>query len=61
MRRKSKRDYNMVETKTRHYGVVLETKMENGIIYLEKKEGDLTSFGAIKKVHEVNNHKVWNT
>ena len=47
----------MIETKTDHYGVVLETKKGNGVMYLEEKEKDLTSFGAIKKVHKVNNHK----
>ena len=26
-------------------------------MYLEEKEEDLTSFGTIKKVHKVNNHK----
>ena len=51
------KDCKMIETKTGHYGVVLETKGENGVMYLEEKEEDLTSFGAIKKVHEVNNHK----
>ena len=27
-------------------------------MYLEEKEKDRTSFHAIKKLHEVNNHKV---
>ena len=51
------KDYRMIETKTGHYGVVLETKTENEVMYLEDKEEDLTSFGAIKMVNEVNNNK----
>ena len=47
----------MITIKIGYYGVVLETMKENGIMYLEDKEKDLTSFQAIKKVHEVNNHK----
>ena len=42
---------------TGHYGVMLETQKENGVMYLEQKKEYLTSFRAIKKVHEFNNHK----
>ena len=51
------KDYKIIETKTGHYGVVMETKGENGVMYLEEKEEELTNFQAFKKVHEVNNHK----
>ena len=42
---------------TGYYGVMLETQKENGVMYLDNKKKDLTSFQAIKKLHEVNNHK----
>ena len=44
---------------TGHYGIILEThnKKEQEIMCLEDKKEDLTTFQAIKKVHEVNNHK----
>ena len=51
------KDYRMIETKTGHYGVVLETKVENGVMYLEEKENYLTSFQGIKNIHEVNKQK----
>ena len=53
-----KKDYKMIAARTGHYGVMLETKKENGVMKLEEKEKDLTSFQAIKNLHEVNNHKV---
>ena len=48
----------MIKTASGHYGVKLETKeKDNEIIYLDDKEDDLTEFKAIRKLHEVNNHK----
>ena len=51
-----------------HYGIVLETSRNEdrdsslieedlGILFMEDKKGDLCSFKAVKKVHEVNRHK----
>ena len=59
----------MVDTKNGHYAIVLETKekdvlyLENdledelGVLFLEDKKGELCSFKAVRKVHEVNRHK----
>ena len=57
----------MEDTNGGHYGVILETKKENtilflmeedtGILFLEDKEGDLCSYKAVRKVHELNRHK----
>ena len=55
----------MVDTTGGHYGIVLETRKKNnssmflveddsGILFMEDKEGDLCSFRAVRKVHEVN-------
>merc|ERR1712237_320872 len=59
----------MVDTKTGHYAIVLETKrkdvlyLENaqgdelGVLFLEVKEEELCSFKDVRRVHEVNRHK----
>ncbi len=58
----------MEDTTGGHYGIILETrKMKDanmflvekysGILFMEDKEGDLCSFKAVRKVHEVNRHK----
>ena len=58
----------MEETTGGHYGIVLETRKkkntnlflveeDSGILFMEDKEGDLCSFRAVRKVHEVNRHK----
>ena len=58
----------MEETTGGHYGIVLETRKkknsnlflveeDSGILFMEDKEGDLCSFRAVRKVHEVNQHK----
>ena len=58
----------MVDTSGGHYGIVLETRKNKegyspleeedlGILFMEDKKGDLCSFKAVKKVHEVNRHK----
>ena len=58
----------MVDTTGGHYGIILETRKKNnsslflveddsGILFMEDKEGDLCSFRAVRKVHEVNQHK----
>ena len=52
-----KKNYRMVTMRTGHYGVVLLANLEKEVVYLDDKEEDLTSFQAIQKVHEVNNHK----
>ena len=58
----------MEDTVGGHYGIVLETRRNKnkdsslveedlGILFMEDKKGGLSSFRAIKKVHEVNRHK----
>ena len=58
----------MEDTIGGHCGIVLETRKKKdkglflveedlGILFMEHKEGDLCSFRAVKKVHEVNRHK----
>ena len=58
----------MEDTAGGHYGIILETKKEKnkslflmeedtGILFLEDKEGDLCSYKAMRKVHELNRHK----
>ena len=62
-----KKFLNMEYTAGGHYGIVLETRRERedsiieekylGILFMEDKKGELCSFKAVKKVHEVNRHK----
>ena len=57
----------MEDTAGGHYGIILETRKKSadvflveedtGILFMEDKEGDLCSFNAVRKVHEVNRHK----
>ena len=60
----------MIDTKGGHYGIILETRKKNNVLYLEDALGDnlgvlfledkkdkLCSFKAVRKVHEVNRHK----
>ena len=59
----------MVDTAGGHYGIVLETKKkkknvevmlvedDTRILFLEDARDELCSFKAIKKVHEINQHK----
>ena len=49
----------MIKAKTGYYGVKLETqkKKETDIMYLDDKKEDLTKYAAIRKAHEVINHK----
>ena len=60
----------MIDTQGGHYGIVLETKKKQNILYLEDALGDkfgvlfledreeeLCSFKAVRQVHEVNHHK----
>ena len=59
----------MIDTAGGHYTVVLETGMKKdsnilylkdtdlSILFLEDEEGDLCSFKAVRKIHEVNRHK----
>ena len=62
-----KKFLKMEDTAGGHYGIVLETRNEKegmpldgndlGILFMEDKKGELCSFKAVKKVHEVNRHK----
>ena len=59
----------MIDTAGGHYAVILETKKGQDsntlyledtdliVLFLEDKEGDLCSFKAVRKVHEINHHK----
>ena len=49
----------MVVTTGKHYWIILNTKGKKClyILFVEDQEEELTSFKAIRKVHEVNNHK----
>ena len=58
----------MEDTAGGHYRIILETRKkksadvflveeDTGILFMEDKEGDLCSFKAVRKVHEVNRHK----
>ena len=57
------KDFKMVVTTGKHYGIILETKGRKSVdvLFLEDQEEELTSFKetmlAIRKVHEINNHK----
>ena len=62
-----KKFLKMEDTAGGHYGIVLETRKDKGdlpleeedlgILFMEDKKGELCSFKAVKKVHEVNRHK----
>merc|ERR1711867_176257 len=62
-----KKFIKMDDTAGGHYGIVLEIRNEKegmpldendlGILFMEDKKGELCSFKAVKKVHEVNRHK----
>ena len=57
----------MEDTAGGHYGIVLETRKKTGdltleeddlgILFMEDKKGELCSFKAVKKAHEVSRHK----
>ena len=63
----SKKLLKMEDTAGGHYGIVLESRNEKagnpfnendlGVLFIEDKKGELCSFKAVKKVHEVNRHK----
>ena len=62
---------DMVDTSGGHYGIILETKVKPSssllfvedapedvpVLFLEDERGDLCSFKAVRKVHEINCHK----
>ena len=52
----SRKEFRMIDTLGGHYGIVLETwkKQDSSILFLEDAEGDLCSYKAVRKVHEVN-------
>ena len=62
-----KKYIKMEDTLGGYYGIILETKKENkslflveedtGILFLEDKEGNFSSYKAVRKVHELNRHK----
>ena len=54
-----KKSFRMINTGSNHFGIVIENEGQKGeeILYAKGKEEELDTFKAIKKVHEVNNHK----
>ena len=62
-----KKNLKMEDTGGGYYGIVLESRNEKsgnpisendlGVLFIEDKKGELCSFKAVKKVHEVNRHK----
>ena len=59
----------MIDTEGGHYGIILETRKKNNVLYLkdalgedlgvlffEDKQDEICSFKAMRKVHEVNWH-----
>ena len=53
------KSFRIIETGSNHYGIEIENKDKEGeeILYTKGNEKDLEKYNAIKKVHEVNNHK----
>ena len=62
--------FQMIDTQGGQYGIILETQKKHnflyykdalgdelGVLFLEDKEGEICSFKAVRKVHEVNHHK----
>ena len=63
-----KKFLKMEDTTGGQYRIVLETRNNEdkasslpeedvGVLFMKDKKGDLCSFKAVKKVHEVNRHK----
>merc|ERR1712112_21783 len=54
-----KKNFRIIDTGSNHYGIEIENRSEKGeeILYGKGKEEELETYKAVKKVHEVNNHK----
>ena len=55
----AKKEFRVIDTIGNHFGIVLETNrgQNSSVFFMEDQEDLLTTFDAVKKVHEVNNHK----
>merc|ERR1712112_461937 len=53
------KNFRIIDTGSNHYGIEIENKFAEGesILYTKGNEKELEKYAAIKKVHEVNNHK----
>ena len=53
---RSKKEFRMINTLVGHHGIVLEKRGKNylNILFMEDAQGDLCSYKAVRKVHEVN-------
>ena len=54
-----RKDFRMLNTGSNHFALVIRSMVESDkdILYLNEGSEELTEFKAIRKVHEVNNHK----
>ena len=54
-----RKDFRMLNTGSNHFALVIRSMVESEkeILYLNEGSEELTEFKAIRKVHEVNNHK----
>merc|ERR1712138_147501 len=54
-----KKNFRIIDTGSNHYGIEIENRSEKGeeILHAKGKEEELETYKAVKKVHEVNNHK----
>ena len=54
-----RKNFRMLNTESNHFAIVIRSmvKSEKEILYLNEGSEEMTEFKAIKKVHEVNNHK----
>ena len=53
------KNFRIIDTGSNHYGIEIENRNKEGeeILYAKGNEKELEMYNAIKKVHEVNNHK----
>ena len=56
----SRKLVKMINTAGGHYAIILKTKkkQDSSFLFLDEVEIDLCSFKAVRKVHEVNQHKL---
>ena len=54
-----KKNFRMINTGSNHFGIVIENEGKKGeeILFTKGKKKELDSLNAVKRVHEVNNHK----
>ena len=54
-----RKNFRMINTGSNHFGIEIENESKKGeeILYGKVKEEELETYKAVRKVHEVNNHK----